>query len=662
MAIVSTTTALEFRVKGQDEVNSALKGISSSIGEVTEAAKKQAAAEAALAKAQADAAAKQRAQVGILRSMAGAGQQWTETLKSSAQGVGLLSEGLSKSMGILGPWGAAAGAALGVVTALWSKLSKPEDTKPAEDQLARLAEAYRKLGVEASLAAAEMAVASEDAEKRSAAELVQVEQQIRSLTYSMERDERELTRIEEELSGDVLDYDRMRLESIATAITERLNETRAQVADMRGYVDTQRKAMQAEIDAQREEEYLKSFYEQQERERKEQAARRQAEDAKAAQAAQAAAKQAAARAVQETQQLAQLRVETEKKVFESATEDAIERVNYEYRVRAEQAERSFADETRRSQALELIEKQRIIAVEQAQRKADEERARAAEEQQRKRDALSQRAAGLSVAGASPESELEKAQAQWDSLRARILSDAQKVEQAMAEYEQLYSAEELSANAEYLRLNQLRIEAAENLAAAHEQAYARISAARAADMEAAKQATFEQVYASRTMTKAQKEAVQSLDDGFARMAAGAEQLGVASDAITVAQMVASAIKAGADAIEYGAKSLAYFASGNPVAGMGMAAASAGETMAAAAYIKGIADLGGSAPSTPTASAAASGGGAQSLTGSTSSEPREMTINFSFEGSDQSIAGALIRGLNATSSTIGHQRLRKQMVQS
>lgn len=662
MAIVSTTTALEFKVKGQDEVNSTLKGISASIGEVTEAAKKQAAAEAALAKAQEEAAAKQKAQVGLLRSLAGAGQQWTGALKSSAQGLGLLSEGLSKSMGILGPWGAAAGAALGVVTALWGKLSQPADTKPAEDQLARLAEAYRKLGVEASLAAAEMAVAADDAEKRSAAELVQAEQRIRELTYQIERDDRELAQLAQELEGATDSYSTMIANAAATAAAERVRAAQDEIDSLRGYVDTQKKAMQAEIDAQREESYLQSFYAEEEKKRKEAAAKRQAEDARAAQAAQAAAKQAAARAIQETQQLAQLRVETEKKVFESSTEDAIARINYEYRVRAEQAQKLYSDDARRSQALELIEKQRIIAVEQAQRKADEERARAAEDEQRKRDALSQRAAGLSVAGASPETELAKAQAQWDSLRARIISDAQKVEQAMAEYEQLYSAEELSANAEYLRLNQLRIEAAENLATAHEQAYARISAARAADMEAAKQATFEQVYAAKTMTKAQKEAVQSLDDGFSRMAAGAEQLGVASDAITVAQMVASAIKAGADAIEYGAKSLAYFASGNPVAGMGMAAASAGETMAAAAYIKGIADLGGSAPSTPTASAAASGGGAQSLTGSASSEPREMTINFAFEGSDQSIAGALIRGLNATSSTIGHQRLRKQMVQS
>lgn len=662
MAIVSTTTALEFRVKGQDDVNAALKGISASIGEVTDAAKQQAAAEAALAKTQAEAAAKQKAQVGLLKSLAGAGQQWTGALKSSAQGLGLLSEGLSKSMGILGPWGAAAGAALGVVAALWNKLSKPEDTKPAEDQLARLAEAYQRLGTAASLAAAEMAVASEDAEKRSAAELVRAEQQIRSLTYSVEADERELAKIEEELAGEVLDYDRIRLESIATGIVERIHQTEDEIRSLRGYVATQKTAMQAELDLQAEEADLARFWQEQERLRKEAQAREQADAAARERAADAAAKQAAARAAQETQALAQLRADTERKVYEAQTEDAVERIEYEYRVRREQAERSYADAVRRAEALELIEQQRILAVEAAQKRADDERAKAAEEEQRKRDALTQRAAGLSVAGVAPQTELEKAQAQWDTLRARIIADAAKVEQTMAEYEQMYSAQELSANTEYLRLNQLRIEAANNLATAQEQAYARISAARAADMESAKQATYEQVLASRTLTRSQKDAVNALDEGFSKMAAHADEFGAASTAITAAQMVAAAIKAGADAIEYTAKSTAYFASGNPVAGIGMAAAAAGEAAAAAAYIKGVADLGGSAPSTPAASTAASGGGAQSLTGSSSAEPREMTINFSFEGSDQSIAGALIRGLNATSSTIGHQRLRKQMVQS
>lgn len=662
MAIVSTTTALEFRVKGQDDVNAALKGISASIGEVTDAAKQQAAAEAALAKTQAEAAARQKAQVGLLKSLAGAGQQWTGALKSSAQGLGLLSEGLSKSLGILGPWGAAAGAALGVVAALWAKLSKPEDTKPAEDQLARLAEAYQRLGTAASLAAAEMAVASEDAEKRSAAELVKAEQRIRELTYQIDRDDRKLARLAQELEGAEDSYGTMIATSVAMAAAERVRAAQDEIDSLRGYVDTQKQAMQAEVDAQREEEYLKAFWEQHEKERKEAQAREQADAAARERAADAAAKQAAARAAQEAQALAQLRADTERKVYEAQTEDAVERVEYEYRMRRDQAERSYADAVRRAEALELIEKQRILAVEAAQKKADDERAKAAEEEQRKRDALTQRAAGLSVAGVAPQTELEKAQAQWDTLRARIIADAAKVEQTMAEYEQMYSAQELSANTEYLRLNQLRIEAANNLAAAQEQAYARISAARAADMESAKQATYDQVLASRTLTRSQKDAVNALDEGFSKMAAHADEFGAASTAITAAQMVAAAIKAGADAIEYAAKSTAYFASGNPVAGIGMAAAAAGETAAAAAYIKGVADLGGSAPSTPAASTAASGGGAQSLTGSSSAEPREMTINFSFEGSDQSIAGALIRGLNATSSTIGHQRLRKQMVQS
>ena len=146
MAITGNAVAVEFRVEGQDQLNAALKSVKTQIGEVTEAAKQQAAAEEALAAAQAELEAKEKAQVKMLKSLDFAGKQWTGALKSSAEGVGLLSEGLSKSMAVFGPWGAAAGAALGVVTALWSKLSKPDDTKPSEDQLARLTEAYKKLG------------------------------------------------------------------------------------------------------------------------------------------------------------------------------------------------------------------------------------------------------------------------------------------------------------------------------------------------------------------------------------------------------------------------------------------------------------------------------------------------------------------------------------
>ena len=660
MSVTASGVSLEFKVTGQDEVNSALKGISSSIGEVTEAAKQQAAAEAALAKAQAEAQAREKAQVGLLKSLAGAGNQWTGALKSSAEGLGLVAEGLSKSLGIFGPWAAAAGAALGVVTALWNKLSKPEDTKPSEDQLDRLAEAYRKLGVSASLAAAEMALATEDAEKRSAAEMVKVEQQIRSLNVGIEKDERELARLEQELLDEGDSYARMVMEAAAADIVDRVNKTKGEVKALQGYIATQKKGMQAELDIQDEEAKMAKFWADREKENQEAAAKKKSDDQKAAAAAEAAAKQAMARAQQEAQQLASLRAETEKKVFEASTEDMVARTEYEYAVRKKEAEKTFSDAARRSEALELIEMQRIAAVAAAQKKADEDATKKAEEEQKKRDALSQKAAGLSVAGAAPESEVAKAEAQWDSLRAKIIVDAQKVDQTMAEYEQQYSAEELANNSEYLRLNQLRIQAAQNLADAQEQAYSRIAAAREKDMESAKEATFEQVVAAHSLTKAQKEAVAALDDGFGKMAAHADEFGAASKAVTAASMVASAIKAGADAIEYGAKSLAYFAAGNPVAGAGMAAASAGEVAAAAAYIKGIADLGGSAPSTPAASTAASGGGAQSLTGSVPSGDRDLTVNFSFEGSDHQIAGAIIRGMNLSSAQLGSQKLRKNVI--
>lgn len=656
MAIVSTTTALEFKVTGQDEVNSALKGISSSIGEVTEAAKQQAAAEAAMAKAQAEAQAREKAQIGLLQRLKGAGDQWTGALKSSAEGLGLLSEGLSKSLGIFGPWAAAAGAALGVVTALWNKLSKPEDTKPSEDQLARLTEAYKALGEAASLSAARMKLAAEEAAKRADQELVEREQSIEQMEKDLAKQRESLQTgwTEIEVMGSKVRH-RMS-EQEKSAMEQTILDTERKIQAEKDYVDYQK---QAAADARREQEKredeetdrqlrLESIRKDiSDREKARADAQRQAEAdaAKAQQAAEQARQKKRQEMERQLQRLQQMEEETAK--LDSV--DAMEAIKREYDLKEAKAKKEFSDEAMRQKALELLEKQRLAAVDKAR-----------EDIAKRRAALDQKAQGVSLTKPQDDSEVGKATAQRDALRDKIIKDSQTVSDLMAQYEAEYTADELENNQQYLALKQKQIEIAGNLATAQEQAYSRIAAARQKDMESAEQATFDQVYAAHALTKAQKEAVSALDDGFAKMGEHADQFGAASKAVTAASMVASAIKAGADAIEYGAKSLAYFAAGNPVAGAGMAAASAGEVAAAAAYIKGIADLGGSAPSTPAASTAASGGGAQSLTGSQPSGDRELTVNFAFEGSDSKIADTLIRGLNASTTSLGHQRLRRQMV--
>ena len=431
MAVTGNAVAVEFRVDGQDQLNAALKSVKTQIGEVTEAAKAQAAAEEALAAAQAELEAKEKAQVKVLKSLDFAGKQWTGALKSSAEGVGLLSEGLSKSMAVLGPWGAAAGAALGVVTALWNKLSKPDDTKPSEDQLARLTEAYKKLGSAATLAKAEMMLQAEDAEKRSAEELVRSEQRIRQLEQDISKSDQQIAKHEQEALEATTDYQRMVAESAAQSLVESIATSRAELEALKGYVATQKKAMSDEEQRQQqaEDEATDAAIRRQtiidqnrEDNAKREAARRQAEAD--AQKAQQDAEQARQRAIQSRQQqeqkLAAMIAEADKAEV-AATGDALEAAKHEYAVRRAQAEKDFTDAKLRAKAIEQIERQRILAVQKAE-----------EDAQKKRDDLAKRAAGVTVSRSGPETEVGKVEQQWDQMRSKIVSESQQIAALMAE--------------------------------------------------------------------------------------------------------------------------------------------------------------------------------------------------------------------------------------
>lgn len=662
MAVTGNAVAVEFRVDGQDQLNAALKSVKTQIGEVTEAAKAQAAAEEALAAAQAEMAAKQKAQVGMLKSLAGAGQQWTGALKSSAEGLGLVSEGLSKSLGILGPWGAAAGAALGVVTALWAKLSKPDDTSASEQQLAKLTEAYKALGAEASLAAARVKAAADEAAAASDDELLQQEKNIEQWQKDLDAADKFLAKVRQEeidITGDA--QKELARQNVLNAESKK-KSIEEKIKSAKDYIAWQR---QAQRDAQREEERREDEARERElitesnrvrlakeQKEREDAARQAKSDAdKQQQQAEQARQRATQDRLRQEQRLAALVIEADKAEVAS-TGDIVEAVKHEFDVKRAQAEKEFTDAKLRAKAIEQIERQRILAVQKAE-----------EDAQKKRDDLAKRAAGVTVSRSGPETEVGKVEQQWDQMRSKIVSESQQIAALMAEYEKQYTAEELESSAEYITLKNKQKDAVTALDEETQRYYARLAKAREDDKKKDEEATEEAIEARYGLTEAQKKAVKALDDGFSKMGEHADQFGAASQAITVAQMVASAIKAGADAIEYGAKSIAFFASGNPVAGAGMAAAAAGESAAAAAYIKGIADLGGSAPSQPSAGSAAASGGASAMTGSSGGgEDRDLTVNFSFEGSDHQIAGAIIRGMNMSSAQLGSQKLHKNVISS
>lgn len=654
--------AVEFTVKGQEELNAALKQIKSNIGAVTDAANQQAAADAKVAAAQAQAIAIEKARTAQLKNLAGAGNNWVGVLKSSAQGVSFLGEGMSKTLAIFGPWGAAAGAALGIATALWGRLSKPEDTKPSEDQLARLTEAYKSLGAAASLAAAEMKVAADEAAKQADKELIENEKRIRDLQKEIDGINKDFERGYVEIQT-WLGTNRATIDDqMRNEMQQRAAAAQAELDQRKGYVDFYKQSLK---DIQHEEEQAADKARDAEIRRqtavelnaKDNAARAEARRKEEQDAAKRAADAEKARQLsvqQRLQQEAKLAalVNEVERANVAASGDAVAAVNYEYKLKAAQAAKDFTDQKMRQQALALIEQQRLAAV-----------AKAEEETQKKRDDLTKRAQSVTLTAVGGDSNLAKAQAAWDTLRAKIIGESQKIDSLLAEYEKTYSAEELKNNSEYLNLKNQQVQAVQNLADAQLNAYDRIAAARQADVDAEKQAIYDKVYAEKSLSKAQKQAVDAAKTGFETMAEGADAWGAASGAIQKANMLASAVQAGADAIDYGAQSLAYFAAGNPVAGAGMAAAAAGKTAAAAAYAAGLLDIGGSAPSQASgaAAAAAAGGGAPALTGvEPRQNDRELTVNFAFQGSDHQIAGAIIRGMNLSSAQLGSQKLRKSVI--
>lgn len=606
--------------------------------EMIEAAKRQKQAEKELA-------AEQKKTNTLYKKLALGQKRWSMALKSGAEDLGLLVSGLSRSLGVIGPWAAAIGGALGLLMQLYKRLAKPPETKPTEDRIKALTEAYKSLGDAASYAAAKQKLQAEDVAQRSVEELIKRNQDLERIkTQIAESESRTLELQRKYITAS--DAGRRDLNTRLGLEEQKRLKLEEQKEQLEGYIETQQKALAEEKrareqreDAEIEHQHLVAY----ERERMQ---KREKEIEEQRRKREKAAADAARQREKELSALAKLRDEAEKMAFKESSAGRIETLEREYEKRKKLADEEFLDQKRRAQALTQIETMRVIAVEG--------------EKQRIREELAKKSASVTATSSAPQTQAEKAEADWRTLREKILTEVQQLEEIQAQYEREFTASELSSSAEYLAIKDRQIEASKRLAEEQLNSLSRVSAARAEDAHLAQKETFDQVYAQHALTEAQKAAADAAQKGFEAMANGLEAWGVESTAIQKMQMVASGIQAGADAIDYGARALAYFASGNPIAGAGMMAASAGKTAAAAAYAAGVADLGGSAPRT---ASAPSGGGSyssSSLTGSAPKESNEITVNFAFEGSDNQIASALIRGLNATTGTLGRQKLKKNVI--
>lgn len=594
------------------------------------------------------AAAEVKQQNTLYKKLGLAQKRWGLALKSHAEGFDLFSGMISKTMGLLGPWGAAVGGAIGMLTAFYNRLSKPPSTEEHEKRINALAAAYASLGQEATLAAAQEKLAAEATTKAMAQEIA---------TRKTELDDLQVE--QNKYFGKIREYDRL-LETATGADIERYKNLRAAEKEKAASLQPQIDSLKDYIALQdRTAEKLKDEREMRELEASEQKLRDayNAEQEKKRQKAIEEEKRKREKAAQETARqrekeqtaLANLRARTEEMAFGASSANAIERLNREYEQKKKLAETEYKNEQRRQQALAELETQRVIAVEN--------------EKEKIREDLAKRASAIKMAGGGTgTTNVEKAQAAWQTSRAQMMSEIEELQKLQADYEKNFTSVELSTSVEYLAIKDREKQAAKELAEAELASYSAISDARRKDLDASKEAMFEKIYEQKSLTKAQKEAANAANTAFSSMAAGLEAWGVSSTAVQKMQMIASGIQAGADAIDYGARALAFFATGNPVAGAGMMAAATGKTMAAAAYAAGVADLGGSAPRTSSSlpSAGASSYSANNLTGATPKEPNEITVNFAFEGSDNQIASALIRGFNASAGSLGAQKIKKSVI--
>lgn len=578
-------------------------------------------------------------------------QAFTVAVKDSNANLGQFSHSLSGIAALFGPWGLAIGGVVALLGQLYEALSSgSKDIENQEKAINDLAAAYESLGETATISAAKQKLAEESATKAAARELAQRQKELEEKTAAMNKQRG----LEEEWNIVAIKTRSMadRQEAIAKrdAAQQRAEAYQREIDALKSYINYQEESARE----------TKRFRERQEDDETEHQLRVDAIKAELAerdkkrkeeeQKTDKARQDAARKAQQEELALIKLREETAAKAFGASGAGSVERIEREYALRKQRAQEEFTDERKREIALAELEAQRVIDVEQTRAKVREE--------------LQARAAAATVGKGVAETEVQKAEQNWAQRRQSILLESQNLERLQQDYEREFTAAELAQSAEYADVKSREIAAAQELAAAQLKAYEQIDAARQLDLQREQEAIFNKVYAEKSLTKAQKEAASAASTAFNEMSAGLEAWGISSTAVQKAQMLASGIQAGADAIDYGARALAFFATGNAVAGTGMMAAAAGKTAAAAAYAAGVAGLGGAAPSTPSSpsSAGASSFSSSTLTGAGARESNEITVNFAFEGSDNQIASALIRGFNATAGSLGAQKIKKGVISS
>ena len=631
------------RIDGSGNVRSEVDKVNNAIRSVGKTARDTTAETSGLG----DAFAKLNPQVdqlaGKLMGMRGADP--SGTLKNMAEALGM----------IPGPIGAVA---MGVTVAL-SAFSSLKDILsneviPATEQVTKstddLAGAYLRLGDNATVAAAKEALA---ADKRYKAEV----ERLNNLAGKEEEYHEAVVKARVNVTKAEYALQEAKAKGGALAIGQAETDLRKEKAKLKAAEAEEarlKRGMQLSADKLKvDKEALKTD---EERAAEQERQQREGERIGAQWAAEILAEEAAEQEVRDRRMRAAQAEMTALEAIRRATMDAIwqadehsqaESVARQVEMQKRAIDEQIQDADRRAEAYRLID----------ERAAAEERKRLAEQaKQREQDQAKWMAEAVKRASAETVGKGQDPQITALNQRLSALMSDQARYLAMGEDELAQYADQYAATqAAIVAVQEQRNFREEQI---HKEEIKRINE----EDQRIRKATYDRIKANVDLSKSTREAMEAQVKGANAVAEGLDALGVGANAVTAAQMTASGIQAVCDAMDYTAQSVASFAIGNVGTGMGMAAAATGKWAAAAAYAKGLIDLGFSAFDT-------SGGGesqtaaqptTSSITGQQASEPTDINVTMMFSGQAGRLGRYLVEEINAEARTSGGARLNAGVV--
>lgn len=564
---------------------------------------------------------------------------------------------LSMIPGPVGMVALAVTSVIGVFSTLKDLLSDGVD--PAAEKntqtILDLAGAYEALGDAASAAAAEQKLEAEAAIKEAKEQINEIFDQAKAEDALAEAARKEVEDAKRKLAllkeqGVVYGKQKLDLEKLVAHRTEDAKKHEEAAKSARAQLEIGFKQLNLEKDKLKQLTLETDERKKQEKLAEEASKRAEAENEARRKEQEAREKAAAERAKQRRQAeidaVAGYQKAAADAVWAAEEHSAQETLDREQAAKRAAAEASIKDAQRLSEALAAIDLE-YFARRNQQAKKD------AEAEQKMRSEIAARAAEAK-GGGGEDPEIKRINAQLEKLRvdrAKLLE---------------LSGDDFAKYGDLLRQVNEGILASENARAAREATLNEESIARINDEAAAiKQATYDRVYAEKSLSAAQKAAVDAQVKGLDALSEGLDAWGKGATVIKAAQMTASAIQAAADAIDFTAQSIASFAIGNVGAGVGLAAAAAGKTAAAAAYAKGLLDLGFSAPNTSSSSSQSSttsqaAPSTSQLTGESEDRDTYLNVTMQFAGQAGRLGRYLIEEINTEARTAGGARVNSNVI--